>query len=564
LRRTELFGIVLVSAISSCLMVRFHDRSWIPVDEGQYAHVAERVQDGQVLNLDVEEFHPGAIHFVHALALRVFGRDLVSLRYPLAALTLLQSVLMYWLLRQKGFGVALVSGVIMSAVGFPQIANPTPGLYALFLTVLTVAWLAILPPRSDLRILVAGLLVMLVFLFRQLTGSFVGMGVISCLLWEHSAPEERSPAVLARGIVAIFFVALAGYLAIFTDFPGFLLYGAWPLVLLGFVWRQVQVADRRVLRGAAHFAAGMMVGLFPLLLYHLWNHSTGPWFRDVFLRSPSVLRLEHLDTPWLVYFTLGGAYELVFGGSPAAHANGIFWLLIPTLGALNGFLLVRRMAQGPRPDARAMILPFLAVFHALVTVFNQIPFYIYLSAGLSISSILSLVSRSRRVRMWTMGAASLGGLALFFHAGQPYTRTPDEVLQGIRRPLVKSELERCSMWIDPEENQLYSGVIALIKQNTAAEDAILVVPNDAELYFLSGRRNPSRSWSPSLSVLGDSEVEDFVEDLDSSPRLIIHNRESKYNTNATSALLRSLVSGYSRGSSVGPFDFYRRSEPKMP
>ena len=56
--------------VTSCLLYAFYDRFWYPPDEGNYAHVAERILDGEILNLQVQDIHPGYISFVNAAALR--------------------------------------------------------------------------------------------------------------------------------------------------------------------------------------------------------------------------------------------------------------------------------------------------------------------------------------------------------------------------------------------------------------------------------------------------------------------------------------------------------------
>ena len=79
-------------------MYYFHNRFWWPPDEGAYAHVAARILDGEVLNLDVQDIHAGYINFANALWLWLFGLDLVSLRYPLAAMGFVQACIIYRIL----------------------------------------------------------------------------------------------------------------------------------------------------------------------------------------------------------------------------------------------------------------------------------------------------------------------------------------------------------------------------------------------------------------------------------------------------------------------------------
>ena len=74
-------------------------------DEGNYAHVAQRILGGETLNLQVQDVHPGHISFVNAAALRVFGTDLVSLRYPLVLAGLLQAAVLFFTFPARTPGV---------------------------------------------------------------------------------------------------------------------------------------------------------------------------------------------------------------------------------------------------------------------------------------------------------------------------------------------------------------------------------------------------------------------------------------------------------------------------
>ena len=94
-------GVVAVLGVA-LIVVHFHDRFWWPPDDGAYAYVALRLLRGDVLNGDVQDIHAGYVHFIHAAALKMFGEDLLSLRYPLSMLTVLQAALVYLLLLPRG------------------------------------------------------------------------------------------------------------------------------------------------------------------------------------------------------------------------------------------------------------------------------------------------------------------------------------------------------------------------------------------------------------------------------------------------------------------------------
>ena len=115
-----------VLILNAALLWHFHDRYWYPTDDGFYANIAERLLTGEVLGRDIQDIHPGLIHFVHAAALRIFGVDLVSLRYPLLAAGFVQSLFAYLLLRRRGVLVAAAGSIASVAIGVLQFFDPSP------------------------------------------------------------------------------------------------------------------------------------------------------------------------------------------------------------------------------------------------------------------------------------------------------------------------------------------------------------------------------------------------------------------------------------------------------
>ena len=88
-----LTGLLVTLILTTAILLHFYDRFWYPPDEGVYAHAAERVLNGEILNLDIQDIHFGYITQINATALHLFGHNLVSLRYPLVLIGLLQATL---------------------------------------------------------------------------------------------------------------------------------------------------------------------------------------------------------------------------------------------------------------------------------------------------------------------------------------------------------------------------------------------------------------------------------------------------------------------------------------
>ena len=560
-RRGTGLGCLLVLLLNALVWGTFYDRSWMPPDEGHWAHVAERILDGDVLHVDVEEFHPGYIHMIHAAAFAIFGKDLVSLRYPLMAITMLQGCLIFLTFRSRGFWTALVASFCVATLGFPQIANPTPNLYCLFITICILYCLVLFQPDRRWRVEAVGMLVMLVFLFRQLSGVFVAMGVLTYLLVETRDPEHHSSPTAARFLIALMFLGLAVYLAASTDICGLCLFGAWPLGILWWSWHNTTFSNRQVLRLVVRLSLGSVVGLAPLVAYYLYHGALSAWLNDCFVRALHIVHLEVMPSAGFIYYLLGGAHNFLGGVGVSAHINGVYWIALFFLPMINGYCLLRHLYHLDKPSIVNVSLPMVTVFFALVSVFNQIPFYLYFSIVLSLPSLLWLLSDGRtrpRAHSWNLAAMTICIIGIVFCAGQSRQRTIWDVCSGKRYPMAHSNLNRNSLRIDSANLRLYTELIEIIHEYSHADEPIFVFPNNAELYFLSQRPNPFRLFNPTISLANEEEIKDFMKLLhEKSPRLVIHNAENPYNTKSTRILVDFVRSRYVLVAKAGSFDVYR-------
>jgi hypothetical protein len=535
----------------------------MPPDEGHWAHVAERVLDGDLLHVDVEEFHPGYIHMIHAAAFAIFGKDLVSLRYPLLAIMILQGCLIFLTFLPRGFWTALAASFCVAALGFPQIANPTPNLYCLFLTICILSCLLLFRPARRWRLEAVGMLVMLVFLFRQLSGVLVAMGVLTYLLVEAHDPEHHPSPTAARFLIALMFLGLAGYLAASTNIIGLTLFGVWPLGVLWWSWHRTTLSNRQVLRLVLRLSLGSVVGLAPLVAYYFCHGSLIAWLNDCFVKALHIVELEVMPSAGYIYYLLGGTHNFLGGTGIVAHINGLYWIVLFFLSMINGYCLLRYLHYLNQASTVDVSLPMVTVFYAVVSVFNQIPFYLYFSVVLSLPSLLWLMSESRtrsRAQFWNLAAVTICIIGIAFSAGQSRQRTIWEVCSGQRYPMVRSNLNRNSLQIDLASLQLYEELIGIIHEHSHPDEPIFVLPNNAELYFLSQRSNPFRLFNPTISLVNEEEVKEFTKLFqDKSPRLVIHNTENPYNTKSTRVLVDFVRSRYVLVAKAGSFDVYRLS-----
>lgn len=553
-------GVVL--AFSAGVLGTFVDRSWYAPDDGAYAYVASRILDGAVLNRDIQDVHAGTINFVNALALRLFGDALVSLRYPLVALGILQAVLVFLMMRARGLVPAVAGAVALTALSFVQFLNPTPHWYNLFLVIAVAGVLAAVPRDRRWRIFAVGFLVMTVFLFRQLTGVVVGVAVVSYLLQE-AADGDRGGGMVARAMCAVMALGVAAYVLVKTNVLAAPLFAAAPLAIL--VWQalRVRVADGVAVGVTLRLAAGAVVASLPLLLYHLGHGSLGSWYDDVVGSAVGLVGLDFIKSISYLFLVVRGAAGIVGFASFATVANGLFWVVLPLLPAVLGAIVLARVA-GRRP---VHPLPYLATFYAIVSLHFQIPIYLFYTAGLTVVGLLCVLAGPAPGRRFVPAGAVivLASLALVYQAGQPLSRGAAGILGGQRVALVPAPgLDRAGIRMEPEEARLYGELIGLVRAEVPPGETILALPADPQLYYLTERDSALRFFNSAIGIRDDAELSRALALLERAPpRLVFFRSQDKYNNFASAGLMAFVMRRYDRIAVIGDFEIYR-SRPADP
>ncbi len=551
-------GIALLA--TAWLLHSYYDRFWYPPDEGNYAHVAQRILEGEVLNLDVQDVHPGYVSFVNAAALGLFGPDLISLRYPLVAAGLLQAIVLLVVFREHDPWHAAVATIAVTAVGVIQFLNPTAHWYCLALVICLIATLGS-TPRTTSRLVIAGFLVGTIVLFRQLTGFLVGLGALTFLLWQAAEDDASGrDALLGRIVTALMLAALGVYLLLATDVSGVVLFGLWPLLLLARRLTRPQPRTREVVRIGGLMTTGAALAALPLLAYHVAHGSLRAWAEDVGPAAVALTRLDFFERSNFGALVVHAVRQLSSNANAATVANGLYWIALPLLAAVNGVALIWLLGRSRR-DAAAP-LPVLAAFYAVVSVHFQIPVYLYYSAGLSLASLLWLAPAISPAagRVAAVAAIALASTAVYFHAGQPASRGILGVLQGDRIvSAASSSLPHCSLKVDADEASRYAALVDLIMQKVPSNESIFAVPSNAELYFLSGRRNPFRFFNTALGVRDDVELAAVRQTIvERPPRLVTFNPGDKYNTPRSLKIMDAVRNSYVLVGRFEPFEVYLR------
>ncbi len=190
--------LLLVWLVSAIYVFPFRLRGWIPPDDGVLAQSAEHVLNGEMPHRDFPEIYTGGLSYWNALALRLFGIRLSSLRLVLY-LSFLAFVPAVFAIASR-FGSPLRAGLItLLAVAWsvPNHFVAIPSWYNLFLA--TWGALALLRHVETGRsrwLFLAGLLAGVSCLFKVIGAHFIAASLLFLVYRER---DLSAPACLTAG-----------------------------------------------------------------------------------------------------------------------------------------------------------------------------------------------------------------------------------------------------------------------------------------------------------------------------------------------------------------------------
>src|SRR5687767_13953379 len=131
-RQTRI-GLIIVLLASAAYGSFFFDRGWIPHDDGTVALGAERLLSGEMPHRDYDEAYTGGLTVLHAIAFRIFGTNLVSLRLVLFLFFLAFVAALYGIARRLVNPAAAVLVTLLGVVwSLPNYFASLPSWYNLF------------------------------------------------------------------------------------------------------------------------------------------------------------------------------------------------------------------------------------------------------------------------------------------------------------------------------------------------------------------------------------------------------------------------------------------------
>lgn len=524
-------------------------RGWVPHDDGALAQSAERVLQGQMPHRDYTEIYTGGLSYVNALAFRICGTSLGSLRILLFVFYLAWAPVVFFLAREC-MGDAAAGGMTLLAEAWSVPLYPAgmPTWYNLFFATFGAAALFRFVKRPRWGwLFAAGLCGGMSFLIKSVALYYVA-GVLLFLVYrEQSGNVERGEgeggtSSWYSGIMVTALTVLVGLIAALVHVrmgAAELAYEVLPAGALACLLAGRELSREKCSGGdsrerfaalgklAGPFLGGVLVPVALFLIPYFRAHALGAFFSGVFLlpakrmmgaymRPPEArLLLPALAFAGLLAlgYQLRGRWRLALGVAAAlgwvyllrasfssAAAYGLAWHLvrgsIPVVtlagvGVLWTLGRVRGLA-GEAPQQRIMILLSLGALCSLVEVPFAAPVYFcYVAplAALGAGAVLAAFPRPPRLLLWTAGIFVTLFAVLVIRPGDLFHLGKEHEAD---KQSARLELQRGGgLKVSPGDAQTYAELMGVVREHGGAKN-VLAGPDSPEVYFLGGFENPRR------------------------------------------------------------------------
>jgi hypothetical protein len=600
-RQTSVAILLLVWLISAAYLAVNLNRGWVPHDEGILGQSAERVLHGELPHRDFNEPYTGGLAYLDAAAFRIFGVNLMVLRWVLFAFFLLWVPAVFAIAREfcaplPAAGVTLLS-VAWSVPNYPA---AMPSWFCLFLATFGVlALLRYLRAPHPLWLILAGLCGGFSFLMKT-PGLYYVAGVLLFLIFREQSlsrpaavpSQADSPRANARprSTAYVFFVALSLLLFLLVLARMVLPRGG-VSEFLHFVFPALAISGLLLVRErfpassgnlarfgqlfslAGPFLAGVAL---PILLYLVFYWRAGalhPLLTSLFVTQLSRLADARLPPPHWVFALCAIPLALFLfqkrGSSQRPLLSGVLKILaalllllacrkyvvvlfltlnspraaFPVFTLAAAWLLYARQknAASDSRDQRLMLLISVAAMCGLV----QFPYagplyfcYFATIALLALVALLSLLPPRRRSNLLLAGAFFTLLAAFVF---RPVTLASFAFQKRAELPDTPLALPRTGgLRVFPDHAARYQQLIQFLLQ-LSPHEPILAAPDCPEVYFLSGLRNPTPFFFDFFAP--PAEYRAYLEQLLDRPgsiKVVVLNNDPAFSLTHRD-ILRSLV-----------------------
>lgn len=509
---------------------------WVPADDGTLSQSALRVMQGQLPHRDFAEIYTGGLSFIHALAFRTFGVNLMSLRICVFLFFLAWLPAVYYVALR--FTSAIGAGAITLlavAWSFPNYPAAMPSWYNLFFATFgAAALLRYLEVRRAQWLFVAGICGGVSILIKVIGAYYIAGALLFLAFLEQSESGEGESSknswpyrVFSVGALLLFLATLVHVLRArlgMTELYQFVLPSAMlvGLILLG--ERSVRAGTgqrfRTIFRMVIPFLCGLVSPIIVFLLPYARSGAVGHFLFGVTSSALSrsvdlgVIRPLGIEKVMFVLPLVGvlaaAMYWDKFQGKAVGAALGLgavaiavsaaqsfdvvygVWCSVAALtpiavllGAVVVWVRRKPGAGGKLERQQVVLLTSLAATCGLVQFPFAAPIYLSYAAPLTLLALVAIVSTSKTQR-GTYALASVVVLYLAFGVVSLVPRYIYEITYVVGRMDTMQGPRAGGLKI--EGAAFFDELSRFLREHSP--NGLMFAGNDCpELYFLSGLKN---------------------------------------------------------------------------
>jgi hypothetical protein len=519
---------LLATALTFAYCSYFAFRGWLPYDEGMLGQMAERVMQGQIPHRDFDEVYTGALNWLNAFAFYVFGAKLSSMRIVFLAFeTASVPVLFSLFTRFTKPLVAFFLCLLCLAWGPPNYFSGMPSWYNTFFA-LGGTWLLLKHfDRGEAKFaFLAGFTSGLSFLIK-IPGAYF---LIACTLAICFRATDREPN--NSRVLPVIFTLLLGFILTLLIAPALgiesFLYFVLPPICLAGAWAirgSGLEPFLRIGKSLAPLFLGFSLPVLAFFAYLAHKGALAPALQGIFVLPRARFTFSAVPLPPLVSWLaalpllLLLVFSLVRAPSPnklikiglgiflaaALLAGGLIYVyagvwysvrpLVPLLVLLGSICILwpplRDRANSAQREALFLLLSVLGLMSLIQFPYSTGIYFCYISpfVVLALAALISLFSvRAQDLLGITAAFYGLFGLAWLNPGDVHYTG-------NFFIPSVNTQVlmpDRVGLFVSPPWKDVYETVISTVREHSSGNDVIFAGPDCPEIYFLAGKKNPTR------------------------------------------------------------------------
>jgi hypothetical protein len=465
------------------------------------------------------------------------------MRYPLVLITVLQAGIAFKLGAKRSLFAAVTLAIIFASFSFILVVNPNPNWYGVCLALIIGYVLENHDTQRTRTILLVGFLVGIIFLFRQITGVFLALAVTTILFSAHSKNAEKGHSLAGSIILATLCVTLSLYLLSSAKFSGLLLLGICPVIVLAIAAARCKLAWKPALLIIVKLLAGAAISAVPIILYHLVNGSLSALIDDVLLSVLTLTKLPLFES--YTYPTIiAQGLAVLKAGEISAIVGIVFWAALLFAPLLLGISVIRRMFD---TEYELPVLGIIALFHALIAVMIEAPYYIFYISALVLAAIVLAANAKKPSIIAPIVCIILSICAVYYHAAQPLERGYANMVANQRINVDWQKLPNNSVYVTRQDATKYEHILNLIERCAGKDDLIYSPPINAEINFLSKRKAPFKYLNSGFALQAEANVNESIQRLNSNDTIamVFYRELDGSNTGNVQTLIDGIKTQYS-------------------